>query len=124
MGVKLGCILRCIYNNGGGPGGVESIDEASASARRDPSELSTEDRLALGSETFGYFFADRATTFSAAREGIWTRMSVSINGLPKDPPDWFTQKSRLIDIVCWAPELDESQGFVSPFRAVAALCVL
>jgi len=78
---------------------VYPIDLASAVARRDPGSLLPEQQQMLAGENFGYFFADRVIPFGEIRDDLWTRMSVSIGGLQKATPEWFSQKTRLIDVM-------------------------
>ena len=98
-GVKLGCILRCIYNNGGGDGGNLRIDFASAVARTDPGSIEADLMHSLAKETFGYFYQNQPVTFSESRNRLWMRMTACVRALPLDPPYWFNEETRLMDVV-------------------------
>ena len=97
-GVRLGCILRCIYNNGGHDGVAQHINMAAAIARTDPASLDADVLGLLATEEFGYFYNKDTQVFEEYRDRLWTRLGACITGLAQTTPAWFGMTSRLIDI--------------------------
>jgi len=97
-GVKLGCILRCIYKNGGRDGHATTINRACGLARTKPSFLDADDLGLLATEAFVYFYSNEPNEFLKSKDQLWARLSNSLRGLPESTPEWFSHETRLLDV--------------------------
>ncbi len=98
-GVRLGCILRCVYCLQGKDGSASHINNAATVARNEPSILDSDILGLLATEEFGYFYQYDMEAFGPIRDALWRRMAMCIKGLPTATPTWFSLESRLIDII-------------------------
>ncbi len=115
-GVRLGCILRCIYNNGGQDGQAQHINLAASIARNHPASLDPDVLGLIATEEVGYFYAHDEKLFDEFKDRLWKRLGACVVGLPPTAPAWFSMRSRLIDIM--PEEFEENEELKSKKAAL------
>lgn len=95
----IGCVINCLFSNGGGAGGAAGIDAAAQVAQNDPASLSRAERKKLLSTKLVYFYASNENAFGVNRDDLWRCISQCLGSTEPTPPNWFIAKATINTVI-------------------------